>query len=194
VQARRACGKSLDLGTSVGYCFVSTGWVDSSKNSFCNRGPTWSDLMARMALTMASARICFRAHLRHLTWSVGDRVDDVVFRRFQRGLREKCNRIRVPAMAANDDDLLASVARHLGGGLLQELQLQVCAVGRRVFFFNAYPCNRFPCSSAERSRDELIITSRLSPKGRSQRTGCAVNCAKARTSRRRNSAFQTSIA
>ncbi len=32
-------------------------------------------------------------------------------------------------MAADDDDLLASVARHLGGGLLQQFQLQARAVG-----------------------------------------------------------------
>ena len=58
-----------------------------------------------------------------------DGVDDVVFLSFERSLCKELDEVGVAAMAADDDYLLTAVTAHLGGGLLQEFQLKVRAVG-----------------------------------------------------------------
>jgi hypothetical protein len=54
-------------------------------------------------------------------------------RRVELRLREIRQQAVVAAVPVHDDDLLAAVARHLVGRLLQQLELQSAAVGHRAW-------------------------------------------------------------
>ena len=56
-------------------------------------------------------------------------VDDVVAASGELRLREEGQQVVVTAVAVDDQDLLAAVARHFVGGFLQEFKLYVRAVG-----------------------------------------------------------------
>ncbi len=56
-------------------------------------------------------------------------VDYVIVRLVELGLCEERQQAVVAAMAVDDQDLLAAVARHLVGGFLQERELHRAAVG-----------------------------------------------------------------
>src|ERR1700691_1778145 len=61
--------------------------------------------------------------------ALAEKVDNVIVRFLQLRLREVTQHPFIPAMAVDDDDLLASVARHLVSSFLQKRQLQFVAVG-----------------------------------------------------------------
>src|SRR5277367_3146498 len=56
-------------------------------------------------------------------------VDYVIVRLIELGLREIWEQVFVAAVAIHDDDFFAAVAGHFVGGFLQQLQLQIGAVG-----------------------------------------------------------------
>ncbi len=58
-------------------------------------------------------------------------VDDVIMRRVELRLGEEGQQAVVAAVPVHDDDLLAAVAGHLVGRLLQQLELQAAAIGNR---------------------------------------------------------------
>ena len=61
-------------------------------------------------------------------------VNHIIVSLLQLCLRKIRQQVFVPAMPIYDDDFLTAVARHLVGRFLQELQLQLGAVGHRARF------------------------------------------------------------
>ena len=59
-------------------------------------------------------------------------------RLLQLRLREERQQMFVAAVTIHDDDLLATIARHLVGGFLQELQLHLGAVSDRAGFMHGF--------------------------------------------------------
>src|ERR1700676_4374795 len=57
-----------------------------------------------------------------------ENVHDIVVRLVQKALREEGKDVLVAAVTVDDDDFFASVAGHLVGGFLQELQLEFAGV------------------------------------------------------------------
>src|SRR5262249_7264273 len=63
-----------------------------------------------------------------------DGVDDVVAGGIEQRLVGVGNQAFVAAVAVDDEDFLASVARHFVGGFLEEFELEVAAVGDSAGF------------------------------------------------------------